>query len=521
MKTQDSVDTGKQGSAQEPERPKHRSWIATAGAIIVVALIAGASVGVYSQLILPHKGSHQGQAPPPHSASWSKVLDGYTLTSIEAADSNPAVLYACATPTQASTGTATGAPTPATGSSTTFTILRSTDYGSHWQDIGSNVGPLQSCDLAVNPANSNEVYLATMLATTNGQNTSVLKHTTDGGQTWTTIRPTFSSPQSQPAPLLGQLSIVANQLFGIAAFSPIIKPPVHEGPVPAYIYRLPRLVMSTDGGHTWHVLDQRFSTTNQGTSGYAVDPTNTSVIYDLVSTPLLAVRPQPVEPAFPLPVFGVNAALYKTTDGGATWQPLLQNLPFITQIALARNNPQLIYAVTIKRPLPYVGTGPHPQITQIGSFQLKMSTDGGATWHDVPAPSQKSIVQAWFVNANGQVYVYSSSQYIQPQGQGTAIPITPVATAVVTPQSVPPTGNVPSTGMAAMSGQPQAASFSITASPQASILMYDPSTNQWSTVTSPPTYGTFLGVTGGSSNSDILWFLGSANGQVALYRYVV
>src|SRR5437867_4110516 len=69
-------------------RSKGKRRLAILGAIIVVALILTASAVVFAQLAQRHAGQ---TAPPP--GQWESVLTGYTLTSLVAARSNPAMLY--------------------------------------------------------------------------------------------------------------------------------------------------------------------------------------------------------------------------------------------------------------------------------------------------------------------------------------------------------------------------------------------------------------------------------------------
>lgn len=470
MKTRDAID--KQMTPPEPgqDRSKGTSWLAGIGAIFVVALVIGASAILFAQSGQHHKSQPSNlsnlSVPPP--GKWVQVLNGYTLSSLSAGDSNPSILYACAVRSQAS------APQATTGNNTSYTILRSTDFGARWQDIGSSAVLGSSCQLAVNPANSNELYAIGLPNA--GQATSVLKHSTDGGQTWTTILPTLNMPGNQSAPMwnVEQLSMVGNVLFGVQLMPQDTNPTVQPGVLPKYYARLTRLVTSPDGGHTWTVLDQQLTTSWQATSSYAVDPSHTGTIYELVSIPTLPIQPKVTEPGVPT-VYGNSFDLYKTTDNGATWQPLLRNLPFATQVQLAHSNPQIIYVGGTRTPLPVLREAPvHDYINTFG-FHLQVSTDGGATWRQVPNLSQAPAVQAWFVGSNGQVY-------FSPAGS-LGSPVSP--------------------------GSP------------ASIQRYDPSRDAWSGVTSPPIDGTLLAVTPDGATSDVLWFMGTSKGQSVVYRYAV
>src|SRR6266699_593086 len=185
MKTQNTGDTvDSQATPPGTGGPKRNRWLAGIGAIIVVILVVGLSALVFAQL----RQCQAGQTTPtPPTAQWKQVLKGYTLASLVAARSNPAVLYACAirettnTPSQSNQGV--------------VTILRSADFGDHWQDIAGSAVLGNTCQLAVNPTESNDIYAVSNVS--NSQNAGLLKHSTDGGQTWQTILPVMHVPSLQ------------------------------------------------------------------------------------------------------------------------------------------------------------------------------------------------------------------------------------------------------------------------------------------------------------------------------------
>src|SRR5579864_6136486 len=147
MKTQqpDSGTTDMQPAPPSiPPGRRHR-WLASLGALLVVGLVIASSVVVFSLVGRSHTPG--GQTP---TRQWKAVQQGYLFLSIKAAASNPAVLYACATTSAAvSNQDATGV----------VTILRSLDSGDTWQNIGANLLQGSTCQLAVNPANSDDVYV--------------------------------------------------------------------------------------------------------------------------------------------------------------------------------------------------------------------------------------------------------------------------------------------------------------------------------------------------------------------------
>ena len=112
----------------------------------------------------------------------------------------------------------------------------------------------------------------------NGQATGILKHSTDGGQTWTTIQPRLNVPGTQSAQVwhVQQLSMVGGRLFGLQMLARHVPPVVFQDTPSRSALTLAQLVMSSDGGHSWNVLDNQFAGTRQQARAYAVDPANSS-----------------------------------------------------------------------------------------------------------------------------------------------------------------------------------------------------------------------------------------------------
>jgi hypothetical protein len=505
MKIQDAVDDSSASSSLPPPS-KGRARLATLAAALVVALLVAASAIVYTQLGQHRKG--QSSTPPPPAHTWVQVSHGYTFASLMAAESDPSILYACVIPVQSTTSN--------NNSASSYTILRSTDFGTHWRDVGSKANLGNSCQLAINPTNSSELY-AIGLSVEGQSATSVLLHSTDGGQTWSTIQPRLAVPGAKIVPTwnVQQLTMVGNTLFGMQWLLQT-NPPIHSG-VPRAFARLTRLVTSTDGGHTWTVINQDFTSARQLVVSYVVDPSNTNTIYELVGSPWLPIEPTIAEPDIAT-IYSSNDALYKTRDHGATWQLLLQNLSFGTQLHLASGNPQILYVGGFRIPLPLSrGENVTGDASVLGSFRLQVSRDGGSSWHDVPTlphVSPQAYISSWQVSPAGDIYISPTSNS-SSDGQSTPVAMPPGA-----PQSNIPaiTGRVFTLYQSALT----TSSPSYTPGPLVSIQRYDPTSNAWSAVTMPPTYGTLLATTPGSTNETVLWLMSSGSaGQLSLYRYLV
>ncbi len=91
---------------------------------------------------------------------------------------------------------------------------------------------------------------------------------------------------------------------------------------------------STDGGETWKHLGL---TKSEHIAKILIDPRNSDVVYVACQGPLWAP--------------GGDRGLYKTTDGGQTWQPVLQisENTGVTDIAFDPRDPDVIYAAAYQR----------------------------------------------------------------------------------------------------------------------------------------------------------------------------
>jgi len=125
---------------------------------------------------------------------------------------------------------------------------------------------------------------------------------------------------------------------------------------------------STDGGETWENMGLEDS---EHISTMIVHPEDSDVIW--------------VSAQGPLWDSGGDRGLYKSTDGGETWNKVLGGNEWtgVTDVVMDPRNPDRLYAATWQRhrtPAAYMGGGP-------GSG-LHKSTDGGETWteleHGIP-----------------------------------------------------------------------------------------------------------------------------------------
>ncbi len=122
---------------------------------------------------------------------------------------------------------------------------------------------------------------------------------------------------------------------------------------------------SIDGGKTWTNMGLKKS---EHIGKILVDPRDSDTVYVAAQGPLWSA--------------GGDRGLYKTTDGGKTWKPVLtiSEHTGVTDIAMDPRDPDVIYAAAYQRRRhvwTLVNGGPESA--------LHKSTDGGATWKKLGA----------------------------------------------------------------------------------------------------------------------------------------
>lgn len=211
-----------------------------------------------------------------------------------------------------------------------------------WRNIGPARPSGRVTDLAVLPTRPSTFYAATA--------TGGAWKTTTNGTTWT---PVWDSE--------GSISL------GAIALAPSNPDVVWVGTGEAWSARVSSygdgVYKSEDGGKTWHHMGLRET---QYIGRIVVHPEDENTVYVAALGSL----------------WGPNEerGLFKTTDGGKSWTKMLYKNPHtgVVEVALDPTRPDTVYAATYlreRRAWNFVGGGP-----ENGLFK---STDGGETWDEL------------------------------------------------------------------------------------------------------------------------------------------
>lgn len=192
-------------------------------------------------------------------------------------------------------------------------VWKTTDYGRTWKPIFDSQPTGSIGAIAVAPSNPDIIYVGSGeglhrpdLSTGMGMFKS-----TDGGKTWTHL----GLRDSQQIPQVVVDPANANRLF-VAALGHPYGPNDERG-----IFR------SIDGGQTFQKV--LYTDENTGGSDVVFDPSNSNTVY----ATMWEQRQAPWENG----VFtGPGSAVFKSTDGGTTWKPIMTGLPTYAQDGIGR-----------------------------------------------------------------------------------------------------------------------------------------------------------------------------------------
>jgi photosystem II stability/assembly factor-like uncharacterized protein len=291
-------------------------------------------------------------------------------------------------------------------------VFKTADGGANWSDSSSGLTFLSVNALAVDPLNSETVYVAI------GDGIS---KSTDSGQDWTAVH--FPSPPAPGGP-------------GTAIVPSILIDPHNSNVLYASFFSTagcyagdPFLRKSTDGGATWSNLGVTDCATGPQVF-LAVDPNNSSTLF-----------------AAPEDDAGCNTDVYETTDGGADWNQSGYVSVYITALVLAPGNPPVLYTAansifsyeaglykSTDAAKTWTATGLTDPVTALAvdpangntiyagtSKGLAKTMDAGVTWTLLHAlPEGSSITTLAIHPKSGILYVGTSQSGVYRSTDGTA-----------------------------------------------------------------------------------------------------
>lgn len=231
-------------------------------------------------------------------------------------------------------------------------IFKTTDRGHNWKPVFDKAGSLSIGDLAIAPSNSRVMYVGTGEA--NGSAASgafagdgVYK-STDGGRDWQHIGLSNSHH-------IGRIVVDPfdeNHVF-VAVAGLLYGKNEERG-----------LYETKDGGVTWQNI--LFVSDSTSCIDVVIHPTNPEIIY--------AATWERIRTPWERDYAGVTSRLYRSKDGGQTWEHLTNGLPPSHEergrigITIATSNPEVLYACFTQNSITNTFDG------------VYKTTNGGDTW---------------------------------------------------------------------------------------------------------------------------------------------
>ena len=245
-------------------------------------------------------------------------------------------------------------------------LWKTVNNGTTWKPIFEKESTFSIGDVEVAPTNPNIVWVGTgevLMARSSYAGTGVFK-STDAGASWQNMG-------------LADTHHIGRVL--IHPFDPDIVYVAAIGHL--YTFNSERgLFRTTDGGQTWEKV--LYVNDRTGVVDLVMDPTNPDVLY--------ATAWERSRKAWGHTAHGAGSGVYKSSDGGDSWQVLGNGLPtgpHVGRIAIdvAPSNPEVLYGLIDNHglvPNP-AGTTRGGQNTQRIAGEVYRSNDSGASWQKV------------------------------------------------------------------------------------------------------------------------------------------
>ncbi|MBC8173470.1 MAG: T9SS type A sorting domain-containing protein [Chitinophagales bacterium] len=230
-------------------------------------------------------------------------------------------------------------------------ILRSYDLGETWQMIFDAYESLSIGDITIDPVDTNIIYAGTGEPNCGGGSLTYdgngIYKSTNGGDTWSNIGLTAMGNTGRLA-----INPQNTQIIFAAMMGNLFENNTNRG-----------LFRTEDGGVTWeNVL---FSNDSTGAIDVVIDPVNPNIIYTAMWERVRRHNRRDYA--------GLASRIYKSTDGGDTWNVLTTGLPTgqlsrIT-LTLCAADPDVLYACILG--------------SDASLLDIYKTTNGGTSWTDL------------------------------------------------------------------------------------------------------------------------------------------
>ena len=204
-------------------------------------------------------------------------------------------------------------------------VWKTTNTGITYTPVFDGEGSYSIGCVEIDPSNTNVVWVGT--GENNNQRSVAygdgVYKSEDGGKSWKNMGLKSSEH-------IGMITIDPknSEIVYVAAYGPLWSPGGDRG-----IYR------TTDGGKTWKQV--LYVSENTGFNEIHMDPRNSNVLY--------ACAHQRRRHVFTYISGGPESNIYKSTDGGVTWDTLRKGLPEVDKgrigLAISPVNPDYVYAI--------------------------------------------------------------------------------------------------------------------------------------------------------------------------------
>ncbi len=237
-------------------------------------------------------------------------------------------------------------------------IFKTTNQGDHWEPIFDDLPTSSISDIVYHPDDPNIIFVGTGDHNISGYpvNGDGIYKTTDGGDTWSYLG-------LREAGVISEIGISSSPdtIYAASMGIPFLRTPDRG------------LYKSVDGGTTWEKV--LFVNDSTGVIDIEVHPTNPDIVYATTWTRIRNNRESTL--------ISESAGIYRTMDGGNTWERLSNGLPSGNLVrpglAMCKSNPDIIYAVFVDEDFQWEG--------------IYKTQNGGDDWERVAEPGQSDLAE--------------------------------------------------------------------------------------------------------------------------------